>query len=242
MKNIFDLTKSDLKSDKMMHEDLALHVDIYEALRIGADVIFDSKTCLLIYDKNVDMYWITAKYFDEGTKVLDKYVKNNTAISVRCEAFCQHINKVLRIRLDEQCWQAYTDRTIDNLFYMDGKLEMHHHSIDDYNLFRAVYKHKTDEDLKQDFENQDFTGLYEDGKMLGFIGIHREGAIGMLNILLEYRRKGHGKALLCNIMNKQIMQERIPFSQIVFDNDASIKMHKEIGLIFSKDTQRWMWK
>lgn len=38
-------------------------------------------------------------------------------------------------------------------------------------------------------------GLFEDGQLAAFIGVHHEGSMGILEVLPEYRRRGLAMAL-----------------------------------------------
>jgi GNAT superfamily N-acetyltransferase len=61
------------------------------------------------------------------------------------------------------------------------------------------------------------------------IGTHAEGSVGMLHVSEKFRGMGYAYELLSYIVNLLLDKKHIPFSQIEYDNIASINLHKKIG-------------
>lgn len=85
-------------------------------------------------------------------------------------------------------------------------------------------------------------GLFEDGKLAGFIGVHTEGAMGMLEIYPEYRKRGYGYALEAFLIGRQIETGAIPYCHVIDGNDASIHLQKKLGLEKADLPAIWCWK
>ncbi len=75
-------------------------------------------------------------------------------------------------------------------------------------------------------------GGFEKGELVGFIGEHPEGSMGMLTILPEFRRKGWAFALEATKIADHLARGFVPWGQIWPDNTASIKLHKKMGFSF----------
>lgn len=73
-------------------------------------------------------------------------------------------------------------------------------------------------------------GLFEDGKLAGFIGTHAEGAMGMLEIFPEYRRKGYGYALEAHLVAWHLKQGWTAYCHVVEGNDSSVHLQEKLGL------------
>ena len=84
-------------------------------------------------------------------------------------------------------------------------------------------------------------GLVEDGVLAGFIGMHREGAMGMLEILPEYRRKGYGFALEAFLIGWQIQQGWTPYCHVVYGNEASEHLQIRLGMTKCDAPAIWTW-
>lgn len=83
-------------------------------------------------------------------------------------------------------------------------------------------------------------GAYKDGKCAGFIGEHAEGAIGILEVLPEYRRQGLGYALEVMMVNKKVSEGHIPFDHVIIGNDVSMSLQAKIGMTFSDGMVTWL--
>ena len=86
-----------------------------------------------------------------------------------------------------------------------------------------------------------FFGAYVRGKPAGFIGMHEEGSIGLLEVLPEYRRRGIAAALAVFQANRILAQGRVPFSQIEPGNAASFALHRRLGFEISQESVFWLF-
>lgn len=85
-------------------------------------------------------------------------------------------------------------------------------------------------------------GAFCDGKIAGFIGTHEEGAIGMLEVMPEFRRMGVAKLLESAMIDKLLKCGRIPYTHVKTGNLASIRLQQSIGLQKAPATVRWLCK
>lgn len=83
-------------------------------------------------------------------------------------------------------------------------------------------------------------GAFASGGLAGFIGIHSEGSMGMLEVLPEYRRRGIAAALGTFLVNRMLAQGRVPFSQILLGNGPSLALHRKFGFSVSSGTVCWL--
>lgn len=73
-------------------------------------------------------------------------------------------------------------------------------------------------------------GVFEGDALCGFIGRHHDGAMGMLHVLDDYRRKGYAYALETFLIRKVLEWGEIPFCDVIDGNDASTALQKRIGM------------
>ena len=59
--------------------------------------------------------------------------------------------------------------------------------------------------------------------LMGFIGIHTEGAMGMLEVLPAYRRRGIASALTSRLAFETFARGRVPFYCAAWSNLRSAK-------------------
>ena len=83
-------------------------------------------------------------------------------------------------------------------------------------------------------------GAFIDGQMAGFMGVHDEGSIGLLEVLPEYRRRHVAMALETYVFNRFIEQGMTPYGQIVVGNEASGRLQEKMGVCFAKEHVFWL--
>lgn len=79
-----------------------------------------------------------------------------------------------------------------------------------------------------------------DGNMVGFIGIHDEGSMGMLNIIPPFRRKGYAQALESWLCSYIMDRGQVPYGEIVTTNAASLALHAKTGFHTEKMPSAWL--
>ena len=80
------------------------------------------------------------------------------------------------------------------------------------------------------------------GNMAGFIGMHTEGAMGMLEILPQFRRRGIAYALEAHMIDHLLTQGRTPYGQIVVGNEASLGLQRRLNMEISKNRLVWLFR
>ena len=85
-------------------------------------------------------------------------------------------------------------------------------------------------------------GCFAGGKLTGFIGVHREGSLGMLYVEDACRRQGMGEALEAFAINRMLERGWTPYGHVVEGNDASVKLQEKLGLYRASKTFCWLEK
>ena len=78
---------------------------------------------------------------------------------------------------------------------------------------------------------------YKKNILVGFIGLHLEGSIGLLYILEEYKGNGYGTELEMFLVNHLLFKNKIPFGQLETENNHSIFLQKKLGFTFFTEKQ-----
>lgn len=82
-------------------------------------------------------------------------------------------------------------------------------------------------------------GAIENGKLVGFIGRHSDGSMGMLEVFEQNRGKGIATALEKFLMTYVMTYGRTPFCDVYTDNSASIRLQDKLGLTPSRGRTFW---
>ncbi len=83
-------------------------------------------------------------------------------------------------------------------------------------------------------------GAAIDGQLAGFIGIHEEGAMGLLEVLPRFRRRGLAEALEAALIHRQLERGFLPYAHVRIGNTASEALQKKLGLTFDSRILRWI--
>ena len=82
-------------------------------------------------------------------------------------------------------------------------------------------------------------GIYDKRALVGWIMTHDDGAMGLLNVLTEYRRKGFGTDITYALIREIRKAGKIPFVHIEEDNINSMELASKMG--FEKDRKvHWL--
>ena len=80
------------------------------------------------------------------------------------------------------------------------------------------------------------------GQLVGFVGEHLEGSMGLLYVFPEFRRRGFASQLQSHMIARTMDAGYVPFGQVEKDNAASLKLQEKLGMTRSGSLIVWMWR
>ena len=104
----------------------------------------------------------------------------------------------------------------------------------------ANYDLVPEEDLLKDFHNPAFLGGFTEGKFACFIGLHGEGAMGLLRVFPEYRRRGYAEKIYSTLIYEQLQRGALPYCQVDRENFASIRLQGKLGFVKADQPVAWL--
>ena len=93
-----------------------------------------------------------------------------------------------------------------------------------------VQTHYTYDDVTERISAGAMYGAFDGERMVGFMGLHAEGSLGLLYVDEQYRRQGIGESLEAYVINRILERGWIPFTQVSVENEASWKLQEKLGL------------
>lgn len=229
-----------------------LHIDMTELIARGQAVLVKADgDNICLQDGESGIYFLTAANRTAGEKLLAAIPKEPEVTVVLHQQFmCEPAMEYLQSQSVMSCHQAvYTRREklgITGLYSLDNKenagLPQIGRLTGEYAEF--VFSHYTLAEhvdyVRDRIEKGWMFGAFVDGQLAGFIGMHTEGGIGMLEVLPEYRGRGIGKALETYAINFSLEQGYTPYGQVIEGNLVSKKLQESLGLYFSKEPVYWV--
>lgn len=82
-------------------------------------------------------------------------------------------------------------------------------------------------------------GAFEGETLMGFIGRHAEGSMGLLEVLPQYRRRGLGRQLQAHMIGLELSRNRVPYGQVFLDNEVSLALQHSLGMNCSMGQLYW---
>lgn len=78
------------------------------------------------------------------------------------------------------------------------------------------------------------------GELAGFIGVHEEGAMGLLEILPQFRRRGLAETLEAALIKQQLDRGFLPYAHVQIGNSVSEALQNKLGMTFDDRVLYWI--
>ena len=216
-----------------------LYIGIIEVIkRNTAEIIEFSKDGLLILEKESMAYMMVSES-PQSAKNLIKNIEKPLLFAAYEDYVPEIIEHIFSISPSRTCLQAAYFKDAPPSWEKDIDIRNIDESCLDFISAHYNDGENSKEYVKSRLASGAVYGAFIDNHIAGFIGTHEEGAIGMLDILKEYRRMGIGQKLLGFMTDKFLSEKKIPFSQIMAGNEASYQLHKKLDYEISKESMIW---
>lgn len=224
---------------KYLMENQLLHIGMLEAInRNSAAVLYSEDHGVLLKEKISGAYMLSVGSFDKGKSLIDELNEGNLFL-VHQEFMTDYIIKKFNLAHKLECFQAsYMSK---NKLKVKSELEIRPLNINQKEVILENYNKLSEEEIDILLNTESLFGGYKEDKLVGFIGNHLEGSIGLLEIFPPYRRLGYGETLECFMVNHMLEQGRVPFGHIEIENDKSIALQKKLGFTLSEDKLYWLF-
>ena len=235
------------------------HIDMLETIRRGnAEILYFGEEGALLYEKNSGAYMITARDEESGKRMISHILpegrerlegvfsdfpgNSNREVTLfvsHQEFMNDFLCRQFGLLVEMECTQAVYTRKEP----LPVKKGMDIRKLDE--RFLPVLKEHYDTYVEEGYVEERLKagvmyGIFEREDLAGFIGTHKEGSIGMLEILEAYRNKGYAKALESFYINLHLRNGWTPFCQIKTGNERSFGLQKSLALYPAKEKLYWL--
>ena len=140
---------------------------------------------------------------------------------------------------DMTCYQfVYVDETLPML---DNQLEIRPLSLEELPIVVANYPANSPSELEEKIRRRWLFGGYMEDELIGFIGTHDDGSMGLLVILDGHRRRGYGEAMEVWLIHHLVEQGIRPFGHVDVSNDRSYQLQHKLGFQEASERVHWLW-
>lgn len=214
-------------------------MDMLDPLERGImEVVFCRKDGVLLYSPTAELYLLAADDLEAGRALCAGVTAMDLAATHDWET-AQFLCKKYGIQKCERCTQAvYLSR---EPLPVPEEIEIRQLGEEAFQVISQNYQTVSDPKyIHERLAAGVMHGAFEKGKIMGFIGMHDEGSVGLLKVLPEYRRRGVGSALMAYMTNWCLERGWVPFSQIFEGNVASTELHKQMGWTLCSQDMFWV--
>lgn len=214
------------------------YIHMMELLSRGnGEILYERGGNVLLRVSGQPTCMITAESKQEARELLAGRMEGiEQAVSVD-ECVNQVLTEEYNMRICCKCYQAcYTQREALAVKHKDIRL------LDEASLEYVAehYPMAGRKYLTDRLRKKMMFGAFEGDKLVGFIGIHDEGSMGMQYVEEDYRRRGIASSLEAYLINVMKNRGETPFCQIIDGNRQGMLLQEKLGLYVSKDPMWWL--
>jgi ribosomal protein S18 acetylase RimI-like enzyme len=216
-----------------------LHMGMIEPIRRdSAHILYAETDGVLIKELKSNAYMISVENFEKGQELINKISKCDLIVAHQ-EYMVDYISNKFELTEKLECVQAvYISK---NKLEVKEELEIRQLEHNQIEVVLEHYNKLPKNEIEELLKNGSLFGGYKNGALIGFIGTHLEGSIGLLEVFPEYRCLGYGTTLQSYMVNKIIEKGLVPFGQIEIDNEKSIALQNKLGFRISQDRLYWIY-
>lgn len=223
------------KYENIISKDYPLYIDMFYALEEGIDILESTDHTLLLRLKAWPLYYLLTDDEKEAIEIISNYEINY--IIVRNEIIEKYFLK--KGFEESKCFQAYYD---GEPFKLNNDIDIKKPNRYDLLEIGKTYNLGGLDAIMEADNNDDLFAAYKDKKLIGYVGIHGDGSMGMLYVFNDYRNKGYGSKLEKFVINLQLERKHPPYGQVIHDNFKSLSLQKKLNMKISNGYIYWMWK
>lgn len=233
------------KATELLSKNIMLTIDMLEPIRRGsAKILFLSHRGILILEKISKAYMMYARDKETAENIINLIPKDASLIVG---------HKLLDYKLLKERFSFSEEMICFNVVYRKGNLLNENTNevkieLLSRNYIKEVSKIYSKSDVVEDDYIKDrivkkaMYGAFIKNELCGFIGYHKEGSIGMLEVLPQYRGRGIGLQLQVKATNERLKSGGYAYGQVIDGNIPSLELQKKIGYEISKDKVYWLIK
>lgn len=204
------------------------------------EIVVNYENALLVRDKVSKAYFLACEDVQLGRSVLGQYVHQN------CNLLMISNLSLAKIAFEKY---GFTDRLECFQVAYYGELPVNDTDIlvkvadaQDLPIVTKTYNLISPDEMAEVVEKGNLLLGYDNERLIGFIGEHLEGSMGLLYVFPEFRRKGLATILEKLYIAKTMEKGFVPFGQVEKNNFESLNLQKKIGMTQSEKLICWMWK
>lgn len=221
-----------------LNQDRILHATVLESMKKKqAEIISFSRQGVLILDVPSQTMMISAASSVHFNLLIED-LKQAYDFLVFQEEYAPLVAQRFQLKLAATYWQAIYP--VADKLVLDPLIKFRKLAVSDYEWVKEDYSTQDEDYLEDRVAKGCLWGGFVNQKCVGFVGIHDDGSMGLLQVLKRWQGQGYGHELLAFMTNHYLDENWIPYSQITVDNERSIQLHRSLGYRLSDKKVIWL--
>ncbi len=228
-----------IKALEFLDNDYLLNASVIEPIRTGTvEILYASSECVYVKDKLTDVYMIVANDLELADELLNDYDARYPLVA-HGDALCELAVNKLGFDSNVPCYQAVyrKERFPDVLGEPTMRLMREDEAKEAANMY-----HFDEESALKHIRRKMIYGAYSGDEIVGMIGMHMQGSMGLLEVKEKFRRRGYAEKMEKFLINKLLFKGLVPYCQVIEDNQASLALQRKLGLEISENKLYWLHK
>lgn len=219
-------------------------IDMLEPLRLkNADIIYEGHDGMIFIERRSQTLMISMQ---DKEKFKDIYEKENLGaydlIDVKQKDIVDILVNEYQKTYQFACYQAGYFKKEKLPVSLPTNVKIQLLTKEYANVVHQNYHQMDDlEYIFDKIDQQELWGLFENQQLAGFIGMHNEGSMGLLEVLPQYRHRGYGMMLESFLINDCLENGKVPYCQVIEGNEASLNLQRKLGLEISNQFSYWLF-
>ena len=220
-----------------------LYADMLQCRNAGGLVLYETETALLLQGRISKILYSAAADNQAGKEIVE-HLPKQFGILVAHDTYTDPWLKSMRkLESDLECVHCVYVEDVPPAVALPEVFVINRLDASHTQKIIALYRHSMESLANEQYIGkclQDgMYGAFYKGELCGFIGVHEQESIGILEVHPKWRRKGLAVALEQVMIGKQLERGRLPYGEIVKDNTASIRLQKKAGMITDEKLTYW---
>ncbi len=215
-----------------INRDPYLNHPLLKAIERGFEVIKADSSGVLVADSDHSFALLSADQPEQFLPLIEKPALMVVIGHTAAERVRQHFHFENQL-VSLQYYYPHPDIASD--------FQLEPAALADLTAIAQIYKLASEEELRKSIEMGWLWVARDEGKIIGFIGRHSDGSLGMMEVLPNYRRQGWGERMERALIKLVLAEGDLPYGHVVIGNEASRLLQEKLGLVCCKDEVVWFW-
>lgn len=224
-------------------DNIILYAGILEVKRMGGHILYEDDYAILVKEPEMNLLMFAALNQDAARQAMTFFPAQPLLVCAHDSYTKACVEDIYDMEPGLICYQCTYTKQEPIAYTLPQGYTIKAPSVEHIPDMITLYQeHMPDLAHKEAFlqaMKRGMFALFYEEHLCGFIGLHEEGSMGMLEIAPVHRKAGLATALESHMINHQLEKHAIPYGQVVYGNQVSIHLQKTLGLQIAQQLTYW---